>query len=153
MTTIKNDQSLWGYGIAAVYTIFAIATITFVAFAMTQKIELVAPDYYKNEIGYEQQINRVRQTNNLIQPITCQLSQDGKYLKIQFPPRHTAVEGTIKLYRPSESMLDFTLPIDPDEDGLQLIETAKMKRGAWRVQISWAMKGREFYNEFPLQLQ
>ena len=156
MANEKKDnsrKSFWGYGIAAVYTIFAVATLSFVAFTMTQKIELVAPDYYTKEIGYEQQINRERQSNALIQKITCQLSQDNQYIKVQFPNKHTAVEGTIKLYRPSESLLDFNLPVEPDEEGLQLFSTAKMARGAWRVKISWAAEGREFYNEFLLHLQ
>ena len=150
---IKSGQSFWGYGIAAVYSVFAVVMIGFVAFTMTQKVELVAPDYYTKEIGYEQQINRERQTNKLTQAMSCQLIQDGKFIKIQFPNKNAAVEGTIKLYRPSDSLMDFSVPVEPDEEGLQLFSTAKMAHGAWRVKISWASEGHEFYNEFLLHLQ
>ncbi len=149
---IKSGKSFWGYGIAAVYSIFAVVMISFVAFTLTQKVELVAPDYYAKEIRYEQQINRERQTNKLAQAMTCQLSQDGKFIKIQFPNKNAAVEGTIKLYRPSDSLLDFSFPVEPDEEGLQLFSTAKMARGAWRVKVSWATDGKEFYQEFLLHL-
>jgi hypothetical protein len=149
---IKSGKSFWGYGIAAVYSIFAVAMISFVAFTMTQKVELVAPDYYTKEIGYEQQIDRERQTNKLTQAMTCQLIQEGKFIKIQFPNKNAAVEGTIKLYRPSDSLLDFSVPVKPDEQGLQSFSTAKMATGAWRVKVSWETDGQEFYQEFLLHL-
>ena len=149
---INSGKSFWGYGIAAVYSVFAVLMISFVAFTMTQKIELVATDYYTKEIGYEQRINRERQTSKLAQAMTCQLSQDGKFIKIQFPNKNAAVEGTIKLYRPSDSLLDFSFPVEPDEEGLQLFSTAKMATGAWRVKVSWETNGQEFYQEFLLHL-
>ena len=35
----------WGTGIAAVYTVFALATTGFVTFAMSQRVDLVSSDY------------------------------------------------------------------------------------------------------------
>jgi hypothetical protein len=148
----KSRKSLWGYGIAAVYTVFALATLSFVAFTMTQKVELVAPDYYAQEVAYERQINRERQTNELTQQITCELSADGQFIRLQVPPNLAAVRGTVHLYRPSESALDVTLPLAPDADGTQTISTAKLARGLWRVKVTWSSEGREFYHEFKLQV-
>lgn len=145
-------KSLWGYGIAAVYSIFALATLGIVAFTMTQKVELVAKDYYAQEVKYEQQINRVRQTNNLNQGLTCQLSTEGKFIALQFPRKLAAIQGKIVLYRPSESALDLEFAVAPDKDDLQLISTAKLVKGFWRVKVSWAAEGSEFYNEFLLQI-
>lgn len=145
-------KSLWGYGIAAVYTIFALATLSFVAFTMTQKVELVAKDYYAQEVTYEKQINRVRQTKELAQEITCELSADGKFIRLQMPPKMAAVQGTILLYYPSESSLDMELELDPNDDGTQNILTVKLARGMWRVKVTWSYAGREFYNEFTMKV-
>jgi hypothetical protein len=147
-TETKSSKSYWGYGIAAVYTLFALATLSFVAFTMTQKVELVTPDYYAQEVAYEQQINRLRQTQDLETQTTCELSPDGQFIRLQMPPKMVAVHGTILLYRPSESALDVQLALEPDEDGTQNIPTAKLPKGVWRIKVTWSFEGREFYNEF-----
>lgn len=146
-------KSLWGWGIAAVYTVFALATLGFVAFSMRQKVELVTPDYYAKEVAYEAQINRVRQTNDLATPVTCQLTADGKFVQINFPVDLSNVRGEITLYRPSESSLDIKVAAQPDKQGVQRIAAEKLIAGAWRVKINWQADGREFYNEFPLIVQ
>ena len=138
----KNRKSLWGYGIAAVYTAFALATLGVVAFTMTQKVELVSPDYYAKEVKYDQQINR--QANALAQAVTCTLV--GQFVKLQFPA--PAAHGTILFYRPSESALDQEFAIAPDADGSQLLSTAKLAKGVWRVKVTWSSEGRDFYHEF-----
>ena len=148
----KSRKSYWGYGIAAVYTVFALATLSFVAFTMTQKVELVAKDYYAQEVDYEQQINRVRQTKDLENQVTCNLSADGKFIQLQLPPKTGAVQGTILLYRPSESALDIELKLAPDDDGIQYILTEKLVRGVWRVKVTWSLAGREYYNEFTVKV-
>ena len=153
MQTENNSRkSLWGYGIAAVYTTFALATLSFVAFTMTQKVDLVSKDYYAQEVAYEQQINRVRQTKDLAQPITCELSADGKFIKLQFPPQMAALHGSIILYRPSESALDVKWELALDAAGTQNIPTAKLAQGVWRVKVTWSFAGRDYYNEFTLKV-
>lgn len=146
----KNHKSLWGYGIAAVYTTFALATLGIVAFTMTQKVELVAQDYYAKEVKYEQQINRQRQTNGLEQQLTCALSADGQFVKLQFPAQ--AAHGTILFYRPSESALDQEFVIAPEANDAQLLPTAKLAKGVWRVKVTWSSEGHEFYNEFIVKV-
>ncbi len=151
--TEAPKKSLWGWGIAAVYTIFAVATLGFVAFTMRQKVELVTTDYYAKEVVYEDQINRVRQSNDLATPVICQLTADGKFVQVQFPAELQSVRGEITLYRPSESSLDMKVAAQPNKQGIQMIPTAKLAHGAWRVKINWSAEGREFYNEFPITVQ
>lgn len=146
-------KSLWGYGIAIVYTIFALGTLGVVAFTMRQKIELVATDYYASEMSYEQQINRVRQARDLTIPVICHVTDDSKFIQIQFPAELQPVRGNITLYRPADSSLDVKIAAQPDKQGVQLISTAKLAHGNWHVKITWTAEGREFYNEFPLNVQ
>ena len=147
-----SRKSYWGHGIVAVYATFALATLSFVAFTMTQKVELVANDYYSQEIGYEQQINRVRQTKELAIQVTCELSADGKFIQLQWPPKSGAMHGTIMLYRPSDSALDRELELAPDTVGMQRLPTAKLTPGMWRIKVTWSLAGRDFYNEFTVKV-
>lgn len=151
-TEEKPRKSLWGYGIAAVYTTFALATLSFVAFTMTQKVELVAPDYYAQEVAYEKQIQRLRQAQDEGHQITCELTADGQSIRLQMPPHMVAAQGTILLYRPSASALDREVKLNLERDGRQMISTAQLSKGAWRVKLTWSHEGREFYREFWLQV-
>lgn len=151
-TEDKPRKSLWGYGIAAVYTVFALATLSFVAFTMTQKVELVTTDYYAQEVAYEKQIQRVRETKDLANQVMCELTADGQSIRLQMPPNMTTAQGTVLLYRPSESALDQELKLNLDHNGSQTISTAKLTKGAWRVKVTWSHEGREFYSEFLLQV-
>jgi hypothetical protein len=145
-------KSLWGYGVAAVYSLFALATLSFVAFTMTQKVELVANDYYAQEVAYEKQIRREQQTKDLEKQMTCELTADHQFIHLQLPAEMKAAQGTILLYRPSESALDQELKLKLDGNGSQTISTAKLSKGAWRVKVTWSHAGREFYHEFLLQV-
>lgn len=145
-----RGKSLWGYGVAAVYSAFALATLGVVAFTMTQKVELVSHDYYAKEVAYERQIARERQTNALPDPVTCGVSADGQFIQVRFPA--SAARGTILLYRPSTSDLDQEFTIAPNADGTQNVATAKLPKGRWRVKVTWSLEGREFYNEFVVNL-
>jgi nitrogen fixation protein FixH len=152
MQETQPRKSLWGYGVAAVYSLFALATLSFVAFTMTQKVELVSPDYYAQEVAYEKQIRRAQQTTELERQMTCELTADHQFIHLQMPAEMKAAQGTILLYRPSASALDQELKLNLDSAGSQMISTAKLSPGAWRVKVTWSHAGRDFYQEFLLQL-
>ncbi|HZS03528.1 MAG TPA: FixH family protein [Blastocatellia bacterium] len=146
-------KSLWGYGIAAVYSIFALATLGVVAFSLTQKVELVSKDYYEKEVTCEQQIERLRQTNAMGQQVTCQLTTDGRFIEARFPAALTDVRGTLTLYRPSDSSLDREVTLAPDAGGRQLIPADKLAKGYWRAKLHWQSGGRGYYNEYSLTVR
>src|SRR5581483_9870995 len=118
-------KSLWGYGIAAVYSIFALATLGVVAFSLTQKVEQV----------------------------TCQLTTDGRFIEARFPAALTDVRGTLTLYRPSDSSLDREVTLAPDAGGRQLIPADKLAKGYWRAKLHWQSGGRGYYNEYSLTVR
>jgi hypothetical protein len=154
MPAEKNNtsKSWWGYGVAAVYTIFAVATLGFVAFTMTQKVELVAPDYYAKELAYEAQLERLRQGNALAEQVSCQLSIDGRFIEVRFPESMTAARGNLTLYRPSASALDREFALAPDAAGVQRIPAENLTRGLWRVKLAWQANAEEYYREFMLHV-
>ncbi len=156
MSENKTEQprkSLWGYGIAAVYTAFALGTLGVVALTMTQKVELVSNDYYQQEVAYEQQIERQRQTNKLVHDATCKLTADGKFIEIKFPSAMATAKGHLKLYRPSDSSLDREFEVTPDAGGTQLIAADKLTSGYWRVKLQWKWGGQSYYSEYLLMVK
>lgn len=146
-------KSFWGYGIAIVYSVFALATIGFAAFTMTQKVDLVAPDYYAQEISYEQQIQRLRNTTEIERQVKCELVGDGRVIEVSFPAALKNISGTLTLYRPSSSALDREVRLAPDASGQQRIPADKLQSGFWRAKLLWQADGQEYFREFMLHIQ
>jgi hypothetical protein len=148
--SVRKGKSLWGWGIAAVYTTFALSTLGFVAFTMTHRIELVAPDYYQQEIDYQQQIDRLKRSRNPQQQATCMLARDGKFIEVQFPAAIKGVQGRLHLYRPSDSRMDRSIDLAPDAENRQLIPAEKLTNGLWRIKLNWQTQGQSYFQEFTL---
>ena len=55
----------WGKGIAAVYICFVVIILGFVFYFMNQDVDLVTHKYYDEEIKYQEQIERMKRTNEL----------------------------------------------------------------------------------------
>ena len=151
-TDKTKGKSMWGWGVGAVYTVFALGTLGVVAFTMTQRIDLVSEDYYQKELKYEQQIDRTRNTTDLQNQLTCETVDNGQAIKLQFPAGMREVKGSVLLYRPSISGMDRELEIKVDAAGTQVIPVARLKPGYWKAKVTWSSEGREYYNEFPFKV-
>lgn len=140
-------KSRWGIGIAVVYIVFMIATVGFAIFASNQKIELVSPDYYDQEINYQQHIDKVQRTNNL--PGGVRFNFGSGVASIQFPAqfKQSEISGKIYFFRPSDKKKDFLLNISADGQNIQNINTSSLLKGFWRIKIYWSAGGQSYYNE------
>jgi hypothetical protein len=145
-------KSMWGWGIAIVYGLFALGTLGVVAFTMTQKIELVSPDYYAREVAYERQLDRIRQADAIEQQVACELSRNGRVIEVRLPASMSGACGTVTLYRPSSAAMDREIPLALDATGVQRIPTDRLAAGFWRVRLLWKAQDREYYREFMLQI-
>jgi len=144
--TKKSSGKLWAWGTATVYSLFAAGTIGFVVFASTQKVELVSEDYYKNELNYQQKIDRIHRTNTLAETVQWQLTEDGKTVNFHFPTPNVT-KAIIKFYRPSSSSLDKEFSVIPDSDGNFRISVESLAKGMWRIKIEWSENDKTYYKE------
>ena len=55
----------WGYKILLVYAVFIAGILFLVYKASSQKMDLVTPDYYEQELKYQSQINATERANAL----------------------------------------------------------------------------------------
>ena len=144
----------WGWKIVVLYSLFVIMTLTMVFYFMRQKVDLVAEDYYKQEIEYQDQIDKINNARSLKEPVGFQvLSKDGM-IQLTFPKAHidNGIKGEVQLYRPSDAGMDKRIAINPGNDGVQNIGVGSLKKGLWRVKISWKSAGKDYYDERVLTL-
>lgn len=138
----------WGRGIALVIIVFMISIVSVVIYTMTLDVNLVAEDYYKQELVYEDQITRLKNTEALAEKPSFQKSADGKLIILSFPKDLKPKKGQITLYRPSDFKQDRTFNLQLDNENQQGFHAESMQPGLWRAKILWDMENKSYFQEF-----
>jgi len=137
----------WGYRVAALYISFVVMMLVLVSMAVKQDFDLVSPDYYRQEIEYQNRINKINNTQKLKEPLTFQIDDEAKQIHIQFPKSLKTPSGKILLYRPTDSKKDVLMDVLANTDNAQSIDIAALQKGLWRIKIDWAANDVAYYNE------
>ena len=136
----------WGTGIV-------LAMIGFIAFIMYFVIsmstddkydhDLVTEEYYKEELQYQDEIDKLNNANDLITNISYKKNSKG--LLINFPEDLNIKEitGKVFLYRPSNKQLDFETTISLSKPQL-LIPDMRLVDGRWNIKIDWQYRGKSY---------
>ena len=148
-------KSRWGVGIFLLYGGFVAAVLVVVAFASLQEIQLVEPDYYKQELLFQQQIDRIKRTLELPTAVSFEYNRPTGLITVNYPPEveRSRLSGSIALMRPSNADLDRTIAVLPDSSGRQEIDATQLARGLWRVKVLWRIDTDEYYNEDMIVIQ
>jgi hypothetical protein len=121
--------------------------IGFAVYASTNhRVQLVAPDYYDQEIKYQQRMEQEERSRDLLVFETTDVE-----LRLRF--RDARAAGAIRLYRPSDAALDRNVPIELDATGCQVIQSADLARGLWKARVSWTSGGQDFFKETSFVLK
>lgn len=135
----------WGKSIFVFYSLFVVAILSVVYFSFTQDVNLVADDYYQQELAYEAQITRIKNTDNLENKPTIILKNN--YVELAFPLELTPT-GTILFFRPSDGSKDRRLAISLSANGSQQIDFSTQEKGKWIAKLTWQQGEKEYYQEF-----
>jgi len=139
----------WGTKIALLYSGFVLLVVSMVTLSIRQKIDLVAKDYYKQELDYQQRIDQSRRAAMPGEQVQWQIGKSN--LVLQFP-QGRAVKGTAYFYRPSDAARDRTIPLAVDTTGTASIPLAGIGSGMYKLQVQWERKGETFFREGVIQL-
>ncbi len=145
---MKKIKFNWGTGITIVIILFLVITIGQVVFIhKTIDYDLVDEEYYKAEIEYQTQIEKVKRTNALPEKIKIKLLD--KFIEFNFPLmfNSNSVRGIINFYKPSDDLLDKTESIKLDEENKMFFAYDQLSSGLWKIKINWSVDNVEYYNE------
>lgn len=131
----------WGKGLVIAYAVFMAGIAVMISISVSKDVDLVAPNYYEKEIKYQQEIDRINNTNKL--PKRVEFVINGDILLINYPAGSTrsVITGEIIFYRPSDSKKDFSLKVEPGNDFIQDINIAFLEKGLWKIKLMWNMDG------------
>ena len=140
----------WGWKITIVLIIYMTGIVAVVSYTMTLDVNLVADDYYQQELAYEEQITRLKNTQALENKPSFQKSADGKLIVLTFPEDIIPEKGHIVLYRPSDFTKDRKFKLELNEDRQQGFVSESLQSGLWKAKVFWQEEEKAFFQEFVI---
>ena len=139
----------WPVGLIAFFAVFISGVATFIAFAVSQRMDLVRADYYEEEIRYQVQLGRLQRTRELGGAAGLGCDAAGREVRVRVPASHVAagLKGGVTLYRPSDARSDRWMPLEPSATGEQAVSLEGLGTGLWRVRVRWESGGLEYHME------
>ncbi|MCX2836774.1 FixH family protein [Salinimicrobium sp. MT39] len=137
----------WGTSLVLAIFSFIAFIMFFVITMITDKAyshDLVVEEYYKNELTFQEQLDKTKNASLLSENI--QLEQTSEGLVINFPQEleFASIKGNVFLYRPSNKQLDSEIPLSLSSHQL-LVPDSRFIDGRWNIIIDWEYKGEKFY--------
>jgi hypothetical protein len=151
-TQTKSPFNPWPVSIVTFFAVAICAAIAFVIFCQRHQVDLVAADYYEQEVRYQDQLDRAHRAASLQAPASIGYDDQTKRITVSLPLEHQGkdVKGWVQLYRPSAAGLDQKLPLNIDAAGAQVIDASTLTSGLWHIRVSWNARGADYYYDQKL---
>jgi hypothetical protein len=139
----------WGYKITVFYLVFIAGIMFLVIQSSRQQMDLVTPDYYAQELKYQDKIDQSKRANGLTEPIRYQVSE--KSILINFPKEFLGknIIGNVQLYYPADEKKDILASIETNQNQFQLSVPEK-RSGMHILKVNWEVDGLSYYFEEPI---
>jgi hypothetical protein len=126
----------WGRGITIAMIAF-MSFILYMAFTlMSKNTDLESEDYYKKEIEFEKEIKALNNTNALKEKV--KVSQNDKYLVVQFPNLEELDSIQVQMYRPNNEKQDQVYSVQNSK--VVMIPVSKLIKGVYEMNIQYKVK-------------
>lgn len=143
----------WGTKIFMLYGGFVALIAFLVVSSMRQNVDLVAEDYYQQEIQYQNTIDQqdAAQKSGFSPAI---VTNDNE-VNIVFPDtvRKMGVSGEVVFYRPDNKALDYSQNISLDNSGKMSIARSKFSEGMYQAKVKWKSAGTDYYYESTIHIR
>lgn len=134
----------WGWRIAIFLTCFIGFIMYMVIYSFGVNGELVADDYYNQEVQY--QLNIDAQKNGFEFAKEVELSSTENGVLISFPKSFNLSyqKGDISFYRPDNSKLDKSFAMNLGSDNTQNLDQKALAKGFYTVTIQFVSEGKMY---------
>ncbi|TPG58443.1 FixH family protein [Hymenobacter nivis] len=152
---MPTQRNLWPYAIIATFVLFASYIGYMVQQALRTDVELVSPNYYQQELAYQQRMESVARTVALPAPVQIRYEAAAQRLTLELPAALAGpgMRGQVHFFRPSDQKLDFTLPFVPTgQPGRQQLSTARLRPGHWWLRLDFKANGQAYFIEQELSI-
>jgi nitrogen fixation protein FixH len=137
----------WGWGIALFYTGFVVFMLFMVWCTNLMKTELVTEDYYGKELKFQEQLDKMKRSNVLSQPVNWTVLNNSVKLNFPVDVKGKDVKAKVLFYRPDNSLRDFNVNCQVDSTGVCIINSDKFHHGAYKMEVDWSAGKETYYTE------
>ncbi|MCS6934912.1 MAG: FixH family protein [Chitinophagales bacterium] len=142
----------WGWGLALMYGGFAVFIIFLVIKTYEINDDLVTPDYYAQELRYQEHLDKLKRTAAL--PEKPEWYVHGRSVYIKFPRNvlEKNLAATAWLYSPSSAKNDLRFSCSADTAGICRLDLSSAERGVYQLKLDWNAGGVTYYNEGTINI-
>jgi hypothetical protein len=153
--TDKRKFEPWPVAIIGFFVVAILGAVTFVVFCSMHPTDLVAADYYEQEVRYQEQMDRIERTRTQTSGASVSYESGSNQIRIQVPQEQVAggLTGWIHLYRPSAAGLDQRVALSVNAQGQQVVDATDLMAGLWKVRVGWEVGGEEFFHSQDIDLK
>ncbi len=149
---MKKSSNFWPYGIVAAFLIFCSFMIGFAVYSSQHKTELVADDYYDQEIQYQQVIDGKKRLSTLSRPV--KVTASAEQILIEIPDElMQADSGHIRFYRPSNENWDFRAEWVVFQAGSYSLPASDFVSGPYQLVMQAYKDGDLYFHEQRITIE
>ncbi len=139
----------WGNKLLLVFLGFSALMSYMVYRCIETPVNLVNPEYYKDELAYQDIINATKNADSLNGKVT--FKQQSNAIIMQFPPdlKNHPLKGSILFYCSYNIANDRNVKIDVDSTAMQEINIQNFTAGRYIVKVDWKDNEKHYYTEQP----
>ena len=138
----------WGQSIILAFVLFALFIGSLVVVCLRQDVQLIAPDYYQQELVYQQQLERMNNANRLaVRPV---IHVSWEWLEVEYTLMADLENPTLELFRPSDQRFDRNFNLSAEVK--QRLDVRSLPKGFYKARMRWTMQGKEYFIEEMIYL-
>ena len=142
----------WGYKIILVFAVFISGILYLVVSSFSQNTDLVATDYYEQELQYQTIIDATERANALSEKVICSVNRDTMFITFPAEMKNIKLNAEVWLYFIADKKKDIKKTIETSE-GKTFLPLPAANKGMHDVKIKWLAAGMEYYYEQKIFLQ
>jgi hypothetical protein len=137
----------WGTKITIVYIGFVALILSMVTVSSRNKSELVAKDYYAQELNYQERIDATENEKQLTESLSYVLSDSAVIIHCPSGEMARDLKGEVIFFRPSDASKDRKLELVFNSSGEMVIDKTTLSKGLYKMSLSWTRNATLYYKE------
>lgn len=139
----------WGKSIVLAFVLFALFIGILVIVCLRQDIPLVSSNYYEQELRFQEQLDRMKNTESL--QVKPEIQVVNGVVELQYDRLDLITQGELELFRPSDARWDKRFTIKP-QGRLLRFEPGDLPGGMYKARLRWTEDGRDHFLERTIYL-
>lgn len=148
MSTFKIG---WGGKIAILYGGFVLLIAALVTGSMRQDFDLVADDYYQQELAYQDVLDAGKNQSALSAP--ADIYANATDVVITFPDefKGKAINGNVHFYSPIDETWDKQVKLE-NTGAVVTVPRSELQNTRYTIKLSWDADAKNYYQESDINL-